>query len=260
MKKILALSLAALLALSMIGCGKDDEDTVDDGKDVIVAGDVQVEGEFEYSVNEQGYYEIVGYTYKGTAPKSVEVPSSIEGRAVTGIGADAFKAVASLNAITIPDSITYIGDFAFYGCTGLTSVTLPNSVTEIRTGAFYGCTSLTSIELPDGLNTIEKLAFWECSALTGISLPTTLETIGDGAFWACSKLAEVSLPVSVKNVGRAAFMFCDTLAKITVNGAETVIGEDAFDACAEGVEIYAPEASRAHKYALDAALTFVKLG
>ncbi len=258
MKKILALTLAVLLAFCLISCGKDNGDTLEGENDLVVEDDIQEYGYFEYSSNGQGY-EIVGYTYGGTEAVAVEIPSAINGLAVTGIGNDAFKAVASMTSVKIPDSVTYIGDFAFYDCTGLTSVTLPANITTIGTGAFYGCANMTAITLSAKLTDIGSLAFWECAALGAITLPGTLEAVGDGAFWACEALTEVAFPASVKSIGRAAFMFCDALANVTVNGAETKIGDDAFDACADTLKIKAPDVSPARDYAILAEIDFEAL-
>ncbi len=222
MKKFFAIALAALLLLSVFGCGKKDSVSLADDENLDVEAEVRVYGEFEYSTNDAGSYEIVGYTYGGTAEKAVEVPSEIEGRPVTGIGADAFKSVATLTAVTIPSSVTYIGDFAFFACTALTEVTIPDSVTAIGNGTFRNCSVLTKVTLSAELKEIGDYAFMDCKALAEIALPEKLETIGDGAFWRCSALGNVVLPASVGVVGEAAYMGCTNVATIEIKNTEIV--------------------------------------
>ena len=237
MKKIIALALALLLALSLIGCSINGTADGDENEDAFELSSALVYGDFEYAVNENGDFDIVGYTYSGAEPVSIEIPADIDGRPVTGIGDDAFKAVATISAVTLPASIEYIGNFAFYDCTALTSITIPNSVTTIGIGAFRGCTALTSITLSESLKSIGDHAFWDCKSLTSVKLPEALNTIGEGAFWNCVSLTEITIPASVKSIGRGAFIYCDSLTKATFASADLEIGEGAFIGCNEGLEL-----------------------
>lgn len=255
MKKILALTLAALLALSIVGCSKDDED--DSGNDDAVVEDVLTYGDFEYAVNSDGDFEITDYIYTGAESVDVEIPSQIDGRPVTGIAGDAFKAVTAMKSVTIPDSIEYIGQFAFYGCTSLTSVMLPDYITSIGTGAFWGCSSLTSITLPSALRTIGDYAFWNCEKLSNVTLPEALETVGEAAFWGCEAFTEVSVPASVKNVGRSAFAYCTSLTKATFLNNNVEIGKGAFIYGSDAIVVYGKSNDcNAKKFADDEKLNF----
>ena len=71
--------------------------------------------------------------YKGTT-KDVVIPETINGQAVTTIGASAF-ASNQLTSVTIPASVTTIGASAF-SSNQLTSVTIPTGVTTIGASAF----------------------------------------------------------------------------------------------------------------------------
>ncbi len=223
MKKFFAVSLAAVLALSMISCGKEDTTRLGDDGALEVEADIRVYDSFQYSVNEAGSYDIVGYLYNGTANKEIVIPAEIDERPVEGIGADAFKAMATLTKVEIPTSVKYIEDFAFWGCTGLTEIVIPDSVTKIGAGVFWECSNLASVKLSSTLTEIGAYAFWCCDALTAISLPATLAEIGDGAFWSCSGLTDVIVPASVTKVGQGAFVGCEKLAKITIEGGDVEI-------------------------------------
>ena len=71
--------------------------------------------------------------YSGVST-SLDIPSEIDGKTVTAIGANAF-AGAPLSSVTIPETVTAIGAGAFQG-TDLTWVKVPASVTGIGEKAF----------------------------------------------------------------------------------------------------------------------------
>lgn len=112
--------------------------------------------------------EIIIADYTGSSA-TVEIPSVVNGCAVTRIGDYAFENCTSLTSITIPDSVTSIGWKAFYRCTSLTSVTIENSVETIEDYAFYECTSLTSVTIPDSVTSIGYRAFYNCNSLTSVT-------------------------------------------------------------------------------------------
>ena len=81
----------------------------------------------------------------------LELPSTLGGRTVSGIGMLAFGGCTNLTGVTIPFSVTSIGAVAFYNCSGLVSVTIPPSVTSIAQSAFYGCSELRRVVAPAAL-------------------------------------------------------------------------------------------------------------
>ena len=228
MKKLFVILMAALLACSLVACGKDDKVVLSDDENKLE--DELVYKNFVYDVNGEGTYEIK--EYKGTEPASLEIPAKIGEVAVTGIGANAFIRSKSIEVI-IPNTIEYIGDSAFRDCDKLKSITIPDSVKSIGVGAFYECDALTTVKLSANLKVVEPITFKDCKVLTGIVLPTGLEAIEDAAFWGCAALTEITIPTTVKDMGDAAFYECKGLKKATVLGealgsAETVgEGEDA---------------------------------
>ena len=259
MKKILALSLAAVMALSVIGCSKNEGSVAeqDEGKKVqIVESTVTYENvEFGYRVNDAGRYDITSVKYDGNKNIDVKLPSEVDGIAVTGIAAEAFKAKPFIESVEIPSSITKIGDWAFYSCTSITEIKLPDSVTEIGKGAFRECSALESIELSSALVLVDDYAFMECSALAEIELPATVKTVGEGAFYGCSALTEITLPDSVETVGRGAFLYCEELKLVTVENDELVFPADdngkpegVFVACHIDLAIKAAAESTAKAY------------
>ena len=72
--------------------------------------------------------------------------STVIPNGITSIGESAFS-LLTLNAISIPNSVSQIKKSAFYGVRGITEITIPNSVSEIGESAFY----------MDGLATVNSL-------------------------------------------------------------------------------------------------------
>lgn len=74
--------------------------------------------------------EIVINEYLGSAT-DLEIPETIDGYTVVGIGAEAFKDCATLETVSIPGTVESIGENAFAGCTALTSIEFKSSTSEI---------------------------------------------------------------------------------------------------------------------------------
>lgn len=150
-KRVLSLFTSLIMVISLVG--------------VLPAVTVSAEtyGDYEYEVLDGGTVEITEYIGNST---EVEIPSVIDGKAVTSIGYWAFEVCHSLVSVTIPNSVISIGDWAFEYCKSLTSIKIPDSVTSIGDRAFYGCKRLTNITIPDSVTSIGYWAFARCDNLT----------------------------------------------------------------------------------------------
>ena len=154
------------------------------------------------------------------------IPSS-----VTQIQSYAFAGCNSLVYLTLPSGVTLIGKSAFYGCSSLRSLTLPSGVTQIGDWAFFGCSSLESLTLPSGVTQIGELTFFGCSGLYSLTLPSSVTQIGNHAFSGCSSLKSLTLPSGVTQIGESAFSGCSSLKSLTLPSSVTQIGERAFFRC-----------------------------
>ncbi len=269
-KRISAVLLALLLACTVASCGKKDETVSQDDEKKNTSTEM-ADGKFTYGPSGEGTLEITGYIYGGTEPQDVVIPTEFDGREVTGIGDDAFKANKVIKSVTIPEGITYIGSHAFYDCDEITAMVIPNSVTAIGVGAFQDCDKLASVTLSTGLKAVERFTFYDCTVLGNVVLPEGLERIDDAAFWNCASITEVTIPASVKDLGTAAFYMCEKLEKVTVLGEalgkmeidETLpeddadryiyhpIGEIVFKSCASNMLIYVTAGTEIAKYVED---------
>ena len=107
--------------------------------DVVKAGDIpslsyDLAGlKVTSKVYDKGTIIITGYNIEGGL--DVVIPSEIDGKKVTAIGASAFES-KGITSVIIPNTITSIGEGAFR-YNKLTSVIIPSSVTSIGYSAFY---------------------------------------------------------------------------------------------------------------------------
>ena len=168
-------------------------------------------GDYEYALLEDGTAMITKYNGEAT---ELEVPSELDGYAVTSIGEMVFGFFSYLSSITLPDSIATLETNPFLLDSISISVspdhpylavidgvlfskpdkrliyfpgtkeeyTVPNGILSIGDKAFAFCSDLISITLPEGLTSIADLAFGGCSSLNNITLPDSIATIGVNPF------------------------------------------------------------------------------
>ena len=160
--------------------------------------------------------------------KSLTIPETFKGMAVTGIGDEVFKNFSvnlddnldkGLRSISFPKSVTKIGTSAFEDCTNLV-ISFDGALSEIGENAFYGCNTLTEIKLSDKLQKIPFRAFSECVAISYIDIPDGVKVIDEDAFAGCSSLSAVVLPATLSSIENAAFDGCSSLKTIFFAGSE----------------------------------------
>jgi hypothetical protein len=130
------------------------------------------EGDFETGAYTDGTLYIKKYVGWDSV---VTVPAAIGGKAVSGIGKEAFAKLAGLTGVTLPDSVTHIGESAF------------------------STNKLASVTFGKGLRSIGKQAFYD-NSLTSVTLPDTVTFIGENAFARNKQLATVTLGVNARLV------------------------------------------------------------
>ena len=168
-----------------------------------VAPDDCVEyGEYTYAILDDGTAKIVRWHGDDTA---LEVPSSIDGRPVSSIGAFAFAGPAE--TISIPASAEVLEGNPFALCGQLQKV-------EVRGGE----ESLVAIDgvLFDG-ESHTLLCYPRAKSGMEYMVPGDTVSVGEYAFYGCKSLSIVGLNDNVEEVAASAFDRCGSLTSIQVS-------------------------------------------
>ncbi|HCC38265.1 MAG TPA: hypothetical protein DEQ14_12050 [Treponema sp.] len=211
----------------------------------------QSETDFEIQI-ENDTVTIIGYKGKS---RELNIPASIMGMPVTGIGTAAFRR-SQLTSVTLPEGLMFIGDRAFHA-NRLSHITVPDSVTHVGTDAFTGQLhnyrtegldaffTMTyknevtiilyngwggKVSFPGRINNmpvvaIERAAF-SYKGISQITIPNTVRTIGNEAF-AGNYLVEIIIPNSVTSIGHSAFSN-NRLRNVVIPDSITSIGTSIF--------------------------------
>ena len=169
---------------------------------------------------------------------------------LTKIGEMAFNS-ASIQQISIPNTVTEIGKGAFQYCTGLTSFVIPPLLQKIPQYMLQACENITAITIPAAVTEIGANAF-DGTGITSITIPATVTTLGAGMLSGCVHLATINIQANVTEIpvgfaqesGRTSVMLPDTvetigngafssgiakLTEITIPASVTSIEDYAFD-------------------------------
>ncbi len=177
---------------------------------------------------------VLSYAGAGT---HVIVPAKWEGKAVTAIGAHAFKGCASLLTVKLPDSIKTVGTSAFSGCVKLQSVNLTAGCTSVGAYAFSRCERLVSFGTVASLAEIADGTFLGCGMLEEITVSPDVTAIGAYAFSGCGALTTLELGDKILSIGEYAFSDCTSLAAFHIPRALEELGNGALTGCSSTVEI-----------------------
>ena len=109
-------------------------------------------------------------------------------------------AMATVNTVVLPSTLTNLGTGAFMGFASLENINLDNTkITEIPSSAFYGAINLKQIRLPSNVTKIDTLAFY-AAGLIELELNEGLISIGSGALSGLSYLKVLTIPSTLSSI------------------------------------------------------------
>lgn len=152
---------------------------------------------------------------------------------------NAFRDIASITSVVIPEGITSIGRYAF-SRSGVKKIELPDSVTEADEYCFYDCDNLTDVIWSSSASTIPYRCFYSCSSLAHITIPEGVISIGSYAF-RDTGLESLILPETVTEVSEYSFYNCDSLTHVTWSSSAEVIPDYCFEDSESLTDINIPE-------------------
>ena len=263
MKKIIAILLAAMLALSLVACGDEEEKKGGNGTgsseteyvDTVPAEpDVPVARDFSFELVDV----TVDFQTNAVAPKILVV--SGHGR-MPDFNEDENNYLSrpweedadNIVHVYVRDGLVSVSDHAFMLCRNLRSVTFENAdvkdakntvdVNYVGNCAFYGCYNLGYIDVrgaktatgEDGKMGPAPITAEDMPATELISgsleLPSGIKTVGDYAFRACTTMKTLTLPESVSYIGEFAFRGCTSLEGVVMKSKLRSISEGLFYDC-----------------------------
>lgn len=157
-------------------------------------------GDLAYKVLNHGTVQITGFAEGVEGVTVLEIPSEIDGMAVTRIDQFAFDSSSSIVSVTIPDSVTIIGAGAFQNCTSLTEIEIPDSVGLIPEWLFYNCTSLEKITLPETIRDMGDLVFYQTPWLEQQKAENDMVILDTFLIDACQCEGDVVIPEGVTTI------------------------------------------------------------
>jgi len=178
---------------------------------------VKEESDYKYQILADGTIEITEYMGSGG---DIVIPSKIDGRTVTSIGAWSFN--MPVDGFSYPNY-------------SITSASIPASVTHIKDLAFYWCLSLTDVIIPKESELVRIEGAFSRSGLMNINLPASLETLCLNTFYG-TNLISITIPEKVNGIDYYTFAGCGNLSTVTFLGDAPVNGLS-FDGCADGLKI-----------------------
>ena len=182
-----------------------------------------VSGDYEYSIN--GDKETVTLLNYSGDDEDFEIPSEIDGYAVTQIGAEAFRH-RTMKSLTVPESVLCIDKQAFEYGTISDAIHLPQNIT-IMDDAFSYAKLPSELTIPAGA-VVEKCAFSYCEILESVFIETGAEIKGRG-FGYCDDLSQVVCAEGTK-LETSAFEYCRGLKEAVLCG-NVEMEEEAFSYC-----------------------------
>ena len=186
------------------------------------------------------------------------VPSSLEAYSVPAtvseIEVAAFSGCSELAELTLSDSLCSIGAETFSGCDNLCQLTIPRNVTDISWDAFVNCSNLRGLlvspENPVYSSDESGVLFNQDKTVLiqmfrgyegAYSVPESVVTIGEGAFRCCDRLQAITIPEGVCAIADWAFDNCSALSAVTLPDSLRSIGCGVFESCSSLTSIEIPE-------------------
>lgn len=273
MKRLILILLIFALVLTLASCKKANSEVNGGGNnnESTSGGVTEQKPEPKQTVTSGGLTYTLnkkkdGYVLTKAAVGALEylVPSVVEGLPVVEIADGAFKNIASLKKVSIPNSVTKIGKEIFEGCKNIEELVLPficekaglagtnftssigyffaegtcdgsfNDWYEIQVGhgdnsvKYWIPESLTKITVYSGV--LGEYSFKGVN-LTEVRLGEKIKWVSTSVFEMREELECVIFDAPITSVGVDAFWNCYNLKSIKLTGDTLWIGRDAFKCC-----------------------------
>lgn len=162
---------------------------------VWLGAETSSDGRWNYRLDEKGGVIVTGINDSET--QRLVIPSTLDGRTVTGVADHAFFRYDEAREVVIPDTVTSLGVSSFESCENIRKLTLSKKLTLIPDRCFAGCESLEEVVVPENVRIIGYMGFAECESLKKAVISPKLRLIFDYAFAGCPDL-DIHIPRPVE--------------------------------------------------------------
>jgi len=211
----------------------------------------------------RGYNNETKSAFSPSTAVHVEIPSSLDGYKVSGLGCLAFFRCNNMVSVAMPEGLEEIRSWAFQSCRSLREISLPSTVKVVHPGAFCSCGMLREIDFNMATNVEGCIVF--CTAVDkfqvspvneclieadgsiyskdlrtlflcprtkeSVVIPDSVRRLGVSAFNHCVRLGSVVLPENLREIGVSAFLGCRNLRVVRVECGLEKIGDSCFRGC-----------------------------
>lgn len=157
---------------------------------------------------------------------------------------------------TIPSSVTTIMPYAFLNV-NINSITIPSNVKVIKQMAFYG-SALSRVYFRNGVEMLYDSVFLDCPKLTFVHLPSSLKYVGLHTFGYNNAIDYTSIAALLKKEGISYKPLTEDNVEYYLEILGYTIDQFYIPYVNKSFQIYAPQNSAGHKYAVNNGLKFVR--
>ena len=187
---------------------------------------------FDYDFTDDTMTDVYVSEFKGTVPSDgvVEIPDTIDGYPVVGIGEQAFANLSSLKKIIVPATVQYIDEDAFKGCVNIIDVEIRND-DEIEVGEdVFDSTQWFEDHKQDYVISGTTLIGYKGTDEI-VTIPYNCTKIADGVFKGNTYIKTVYIEKELKSIGANAFKDCTSLENVVAGSGvrDITVGENAFE-------------------------------
>ena len=175
--------------------------------------------------------------YKGETPETLTLPSTIDGKNVTGIKENFLRGDETIKNVVLPEHITYVGEGAFEECPNLV-VTSENGFNYLGSASNQYAALISSIAEAETYFINENVQSAKASAFKNANINLTKEdncyylgseTNDRFAIIKADNTSSVVINSNTKLVVEKSFASLKSLVSVTIPQSVTIIGKGAFN-------------------------------
>ena len=141
--------------------------------------------------------------------EAVTIPTSM-----SALANNTFVNCSRLGFVTIPYGMTSIAKYSFQSCNSMKWISMSETVTRVYDACYLNCINVRTVAIPDGVTNLDTNAFQGMNCLEAVIMPDALTAISNYVFSLDTVISGITIPASVTSIGNYAFQTCWGLKEI----------------------------------------------